>query len=131
MGVVLATAMLVLSVLALRWLFAVPRLGLGLEEAGANGALVTAVYPDGSASEAGVRVGDTLRSVGQFSLSGRDARPDRTTVFQLDIVNEDREGEEVKWGVIRDGERHRLSGSLVGLPNSLIQSGGLCWASFG
>lgn len=121
-GAGLAVALLVLSVLALRWQFAVPRLGLGLEEAGAGEALVTSVHPGGSAHKAGVQVGDTLRSVGRVSLSEKDVGVERTTIFQLDVVNEHREGEEVEWEVIRDGERERLSGSLVGLPNSLIRS---------
>lgn len=127
----LGLALLVLSIPALHWQFTTPRLGIGLEPASTEGARVTSVHLEGSATAVGIQPGDTLLSVGRFSVPQTKGEQS-LTVFQLDLINGYREGETATWAVLRGGTRERLSGSFVGFPNSYLLSRvivlGVFWA---
>lgn len=132
-GAILAVglALLLVSIPALRWQFTAPRLGIGLAPSDSGGARVTSVAPEGSAAKVGIRPGDRLLSVGRISVpQAEDSRS--LTVFELDIVNAYREGNQADWTVIRQGTRTDLSGSLVGVSNSFLLSRvivlGVFWA---
>jgi S1-C subfamily serine protease len=77
------------------------QLGLTLEDS-ENGAHVLGVVPGSAAAQAGVRVGDVIRSVDGEPLEARDQLRFLRSLLELENA---RPGETVRLGIERDGEQ--------------------------
>lgn len=77
-----------------------PRLGVMIENAGGNGAMITEVWPNSGAEAAGLKEGDIIMKVGKEKVSDIQGL--------IDALQEFKEGDQVKLTVLRAGETEKF-----------------------